>query len=167
MQIYSPYFETLHDETKPTGRLGRGTHYSVLRAVVWHDEKRNPLSQAHNLDFAIIWDEDHDVRVIGAAEDLYVRGWLSSAVFVGEKKAVLTFLMPSELQRWLSDARFEEWSLQLEDLMQSYEDDPWYSRFGYASDLDVGIIDDSDEKVGLYLSTIAMLWNLGIKPILI
>lgn len=34
---YCPFFQTLHDETRPVGNLGRGTHYSVLRATatVW------------------------------------------------------------------------------------------------------------------------------------
>ena len=37
MTQYSQFFQTLHDELTPTGTLGRGTHYSILRAVVFHD----------------------------------------------------------------------------------------------------------------------------------
>lgn len=166
MKTYSPYFQTLHDETKPTGRLGRGTHYSVLRAVVWHDEMRQPLNNAHILDFAIIWDEDHDERVISAAEDLYVRGWLSSAVFIGERKASFSFLLSNELQSRLSTEDFDDWYANLANLMESYEDDPWYAYLGYLStENEVMIINDELEKVRLYLSTIDMLWGLGVKPI--
>lgn len=165
MKTYSPYFQTLHDETHPIGQLGRGTHYSVLRATVWHNERRKSLDKAHNLDFAVIWDEDHDERVIRAAEDLYVRGWLPSAIFIGERKAGLSFLMPLALQKWLSDATFDLWSRELDNLMQSYENDPWSGHLGFVSSTEGQIINDSDERVGLYLSTINMLWNLGVKPI--
>jgi predicted nucleic acid-binding protein len=58
MQTYSPYFKTLYDQPEPIGRLGRGTHYSVLRCL--------GLSGFH--DFAIIWDEDHDKRVIAVQQ---------------------------------------------------------------------------------------------------
>ena len=40
------------------GKFGRGTHYSVLRAPIWHDERLKPLPQGELLDLAIIWDED-------------------------------------------------------------------------------------------------------------
>lgn len=62
----SCFFHTLHDEPGRVGSLGRGTHYSVLRAVIWEPEPR-----FH--DFAVIWDEDHDTRIIGVLEQLYVR----------------------------------------------------------------------------------------------
>ena len=37
MRKYSGFFKTLHDETAPTGCLGRGTHYSVFRAITFHN----------------------------------------------------------------------------------------------------------------------------------
>ena len=74
MHKYSAFFETLHDERTPTGKLGRGTHYSVLRAVVFSDSMGKPLTAAQFADFAIIWDEDHDERVIEPIEKFYW-GW--------------------------------------------------------------------------------------------
>ena len=99
MQTYSDFFKTLHDETHPTGYLGRGTHYSVLRAIVFHDPMGRPLPQGQFADFAVIWDEDHDVRVMEPVEEIYRRGMLSSFVMFGERKgfftAVLSELIPS------------------------------------------------------------------------
>ena len=46
MRKYSDFFKTLHDEQAPTGNLGRGTHYSILRAVVFGD------ADSHKLDIA-------------------------------------------------------------------------------------------------------------------
>ena len=53
MRQYSPFFQTLYDELAPVGQLGHGTHYSVLRCVVWQDETRMPIPIASALDFAI------------------------------------------------------------------------------------------------------------------
>jgi hypothetical protein len=75
----------MSDETQPVGHLGRGTHYSVLRVPIWHDEGLNPLPQVALLDFAIICDEDHDERVMGAIEALYFRGLLAPVRFIGER----------------------------------------------------------------------------------
>jgi hypothetical protein len=93
MQTYSDFFKTLHDETSPTGHLGRGTHYSVLRAVVFHDPMGNALSEGQFADFAVIWDEDHDTRVMEPIEEIYRRGLLSSSLMFGEHKGTLTAIL--------------------------------------------------------------------------
>jgi hypothetical protein len=165
MQNYSDFFQTLHDETTPTGYLGRGTHYSVLRAVVWHGPDLRVLSEAHYLDFAIIWDEDHDIRVIDATELLYKRAWLSSAIIIGERKASFTFLMPDDLYKSTPKIKREQFQGELDELMQSFEDDPWNGYLGSICTGEHSIINDQPEKVRLYLKTIKMLWKLGIKPI--
>lgn len=48
LRRYSDFFKTLHDEEAPTGNLGRGTHYSVLRAVVFSDSAGKPLTEANS-----------------------------------------------------------------------------------------------------------------------
>ena len=96
-----PFFQTLHDETRPVGNLGRGTHYSVLRAPVWHDEFMNRLERCAFLDFAIIWDEDHDDRVIDAIMVLYISGMLAPVRYIGERKGTLSVLLaPDVVRRW-------------------------------------------------------------------
>jgi hypothetical protein len=95
MQKYSDFFQTLHDETRPTGYLGQGTHCSVLRATVFHDETARPLRRARFADFAVIWDADHDMRVIEPIEEIYRRGLLSSFIIFGERKGSFTAI-PSD-----------------------------------------------------------------------
>lgn len=98
MQTYSAFFKTLHDETSPTGHLGRGTHYSILRAIVFHDPMGRALSRGKFADFAVIWDEDHDVRVVEAIEQIYRQGLLSSFVMFGERKGSFTAIVANEIE---------------------------------------------------------------------
>jgi hypothetical protein len=99
MQTYSDFFKTLHDETNPTGYLGRGTHYSVLRAVVFHDPIGTPLPEGDFTDFAVVWDEDHDLRVIEPIEEIYRRGLLSSFLIFGERKGSFTAIQSDKILR--------------------------------------------------------------------
>src|SRR3984893_19514823 len=80
---YSPFFKTLHDETHPVGHFGRGTHYSVLQVPIWQDQWLNPLPLGSLLDFAVIWDEDHDERVIEVIENNYISGRLALPSVIG------------------------------------------------------------------------------------
>ena len=165
MQTYSAFFQTLHDEAQPTGYLGRGSHYSVLRAITWHGSNRQVLKEAHYLDFAVICDEDHDTRAIHAIELLYKRGLLSSAIIVGERKAGFTFLMPDDVYASLPALERQKFQIVLNDLMQSLEEDPWNGHLGSIRTDDGEIINDKPEKVHQYLRTIEMLWQLGVKSI--
>jgi len=96
MRTYSDFFKTLHDETGPTGYLGRGTHYSVLRAVVFHDHMGKPLAEGQFADFAVIWDEDHDARVMEPIEQIYGRGLLSSFLMFGERQGSFTVILSNK-----------------------------------------------------------------------
>ncbi len=97
MQTYSDFFKTLHDETSPIGYLGRGTHYSVLRAAVFHDPMGKPLPEGQFADFAVIWDEDHDTRVMEPIEEIYRRGMLSSFLMFGEHKGSFTAILSNKI----------------------------------------------------------------------
>lgn len=91
---------------RPAGRhrqkalryLGRGTHYSVLRAVVFHDPMGRSLPEGQFTDFAVIWDEDHDVRVTEPIEKIYREGLLPSFVMFGERKGLFTAILSNQLQ---------------------------------------------------------------------
>src|SRR5262245_57485669 len=97
MQRYSDFFTTIHDETGPTGYLGRGTHYSILRAMVFHDPVGKPLPEGQHTDFALIWDEDHDVRVIEPIEEIYRRRLLSGFLMFGECRGCFTGVLSGSL----------------------------------------------------------------------
>ena len=160
MQKYSDFFQTLHDERAPTGYLGRGTHYSVLRAVVFHDALGNPLPESKYLDFAVIWDEDHDDRVIGPIEKLYRLGLLPSFVMFGERKGCFTAILSADVR---NEARVTLLDEKVREVTADVDGDHWPSEIGSLENRDHAIISDSEDKVQLYLKNLMMLWKLGLK----
>ena len=165
MRTYSPFFQTLHDETAPVGSLGRGTHYSVCRATVFHDEHGKQLKEAMLLDFAVIWDEDHDERAFVPIERLYRSGDLPSFIMFGERKAMFFgFLSPKLEPRPLHipDIAVAEQALQRSS--EYVHGDNWSHHLSWRGAPN-GIISDDEDKVLLYINTINMLWKLGLKDI--
>ncbi|MBR0868529.1 hypothetical protein ACFLEY_05295 [Bradyrhizobium sp. YCK136] len=163
MRTYSPFFQTLYDETTPVGSLGRGTHYSVFRATVFHDESRMPLQGGARFhDFAVIWDEDHDERVFQPIERLYRSGDLPSFIIFGERKGMFFGLVAP---RFVAGRRAGA-EAALRRSCQDVGGDAWSTQLGSEHDPGgVGIINAEEKKVVLYLSTINMLWALGPKDI--
>jgi hypothetical protein len=159
---YSPFFQTLHDEIQPVGYLGRGTHYSVLRVPIWQDQWLNPLPRGALLDFAVIWDEDHDERVIQVIEDLYFCGLLAPVRFVGERKGSLSVLIDEKTVQAWDHAALKNYREAVNDVGQSLED-PWPTRVDAVSGSNHSIIHAAKEDVTLYLQNIHMLWFLGAK----
>ncbi|MBM3548872.1 MAG: hypothetical protein FJX54_18165 [Alphaproteobacteria bacterium] len=92
--FYSHSFSCLYDEPAPIGVLGRGAHHSVFRSMQSRDINGSRLENRRIHDFAIIWDEDHDTRVISVVERLHLTGLLWPIVFIGERKGVLTIFLP-------------------------------------------------------------------------
>ena len=164
MQKYSEFFQTLHDETSPTGQFGRGTHYSVFRTLVWRDDVGSSLDEARYHDFSVIWDEDHDARVFEAIEILHRKGLLAAAVFVGERKGVFTLLVSDATRERMTDEDFRRYTDEVTAVTEGLEGDPWPAGVGVVSD-PRGIISADDKYVVLYLATISMLWQLGVKQI--
>lgn len=162
MHKYSDFFKTLHDERIPTGNLGRGTHYSILRAVVFSDSLGKPLKEGRFADFAIIWDEDHDERVIEAIEKVYFAGLLPYFLMFGERKGVFTAVLASDVIQPVLQADLDR---KLNDITRHLEgEDSWLAQaFGLHYPPQNPIIDASAEKVGLYLNNLMMLWELGVK----
>jgi hypothetical protein len=162
MQKYSDFFKTLHDEQGPTGYLGRGTHYSVLRAVVFHDPIGEPLPQGQFVDFAVIWDEDHDTRVMEPIEEIYRRGLLSSCIMFGERQGFFTAILSIMVQ---SPLRVAFLRTEIDAICQSLKD-PWPSDVVHRNRTTRAknpIISDNDKKVDLYLRNLQMLWELGVQ----
>ena len=98
MESYSHFFQTLHDERSPTGRLGNGTHATILRAIVFRDQALIPLKTGASADLAVIWDEDHDTRVIKAVEAIYRAGFLGSILMIGERKGTLNAIVSESVK---------------------------------------------------------------------
>lgn len=159
MNKYGPFFEILHDELEPTGYLGRGTHYSVFRAVVFHDATGKVLNEAHYHDFAVIWDEDHDERVFAAIQKVYQKGLLSRFVMFGERKGAFSAI-PTPGAATSSFSLLED---QLYKLTSDLDGDSWPAHVAAIGTENCTIINDDDDKAALYLNNLVMLWQLGVK----
>lgn len=169
--VYSSLFSTIYDEPEPVGHLGRGTHYSILRAVEWLDVTRLPLTAPEIHDFAVVWDEDHDTRVIEAIEQIYMAGLLSPVQFIGERKGTLTVLVAARFYYYGSGEDIHDYSQAIEKIAESL-DDPWPSKVGSFARtpnsehqcITRELINDAEHKVLTYLKNIDSLWGLGAKP---
>ena len=170
---YSKLFTCLYDEPAPVGTLGRGTHYSVFRSVEWLDVTRHTLAHPEIHDFAVLWDEDHDERVIEAVERIYMAGLLSPVQFIGERKGSLTAVVAAKFYFVGSEAETEAYRRAIEAITQGL-DDSWPAQLGLFDrqpgsshqSFFEGLINDNDHRVGLYLANIDSLWALGTKPYL-
>jgi hypothetical protein len=160
MQTYSEFFQTLHDELTPTGTLGRETHYTILRAVVFHDAQGKP-SEGRFHDFAIIWDEDHDRRVLEPVEKIHYAGLLSQFLMFGERKGGFVGVLARDMTE---DVRFAALSDKITEITRSVAGDAWPSQLLEVNAAAGQIVRDEPEKVKLYLSNLQMLWGLGSKP---
>lgn len=166
---YSTLFTCLHDEPAPIGSLGRGTHYSIFRSVEWLDVTGCPLSRPQIHDFAVIWDEDHDVRVIEAVERIYMAGLLSPVQFIGERKGGLTAVVAAKF--YFRETGGDAYRCAIDAISQKL-DDPWSVEVGCFDrapgnphqNFYEGLIQDSDHRVAIYLANIDSLWSLGTKP---
>jgi hypothetical protein len=162
MPSYSPFFKTVYDEQSPVGHLGRGTHYSILSAVQWKSSlyTNHPSPKIHT--FAILWDEDHDERVLNVLEVAYMSNLMPAVKFVGERKGSLFVVFDSNLKslgKTILEPMFKEW---YRICQAGYADDVWSFEYGFDDDPALtGIINDRNEKVNLYLANIANLWPLG------
>lgn len=177
MLTYSPFFATLHDEVRPTGQLGRGTHCSILRAVGWHDLLGQLVDEAMWTDFGVVWDEDHDTRVIDVVTVMHQRGLLGRALFVGERKGDFTVVVSDDFYTLVRGPQgveeyefvggaegIEAYRKEVEQITQALSD-PWpthVERIGTPSGY---LINDKPERVAMYLNTLNMLWALGPKVI--
>lgn len=171
-QHYSDYFTTIYDENAPVGNLGRGTHYSVLRYASWYDVEAKRIDTPQTHDFAVIWDEDHDTRVIHALENIYKAGLLSPVQFIGERKAFLSIVVAAKFYFLGTDADTQRYINKLKEIASKVDYDTWI--------IEVGMFDKSlgsphqteipsmiacdREKEETYLRNIDNLWNLGTKP---
>ena len=165
MRQYSPYFKTLHDEVQPTDYLGNGTHYAILRSVAWHGQSLEPLKQGAFHDFAVIWDEDHDTRIIPVIEHLYFQGLLAPALFVGESKGLFTLLSVDSLADDLGKDAYDAYAATVAAAAQPGGDDSWPTNIRCYSRPEGCLIDDAEARVALYLNNLRELWSLGLNPI--
>jgi hypothetical protein len=146
-------------------------HHSVFRSTQWRAIDGDVLSAPRVHDFAVIWDEDHDVRVIGVAERLHLAGLLWPVCFIGERKGSVTLL----LDYMAGPEVFADegvWIDRIREVASSAGGDEWRVEIGmfqHLVDADegtpqtdpAGIIPEPRERVLPYLQAIDALWQVG------
>lgn len=164
MYKYSELFTTRYDQEHPVGHIGSGTHYSVLRASTWFDNCKLPLREPKVHDFAIIWDKDHDKRVIDIVEHMYMKNLLAPALFVGESNGVLSVLVSPNFKESSDDNDFQAYVSSVVKLAQN-QYAPWTAEVSVLGETqsELQIIASSKEHADLYLKSINLLWDLGQK----
>lgn len=168
---YSKIFQCLFDQPE----VGvRPLPYTIFRAFDSKDVTQKPTSTPHIHDFCVLWDEDHDERVIHVAESLFSAGLLPGVQFLRESKGTLhiilaakTFFEVKEPQKVYSDHMHQVIPLL---------DDFWHPEVGMYDRSDLGQFNNPHqcEFNGLLGSnpslTLCKLWNidhqwdLGTKP---
>ena len=131
-------------------------------------QKPTPLPRIH--DFAVIWDDDHDSRIIPVIEEMLMAGLLPGTQFIGEHKGTLTIILAARTY-WEID--LEAFKTKVASLTQA-AGDFWDVRVGMLdhspNSLRTGHQCDFQEIIGLaeeathaYLLTIDGMWKLGTK----
>jgi hypothetical protein len=160
---YSGFIATRYDQPEPVGELGRGAHYSIFETGPIRADPRDPTFIASQ-QICLVWDEDHDIRVIHVLERLLFEGLLVPILFIGERKGALVVYV-SDLRAWGIDPL--DYHRRVARVAESLAD-PWtVSVYTYPNPVGLGdLIDDEPELVLPYLEGIAAIWALGSTPII-
>ncbi|RFF49769.1 hypothetical protein D0A35_12280 [Xanthomonas campestris] len=144
--------------------------YSVFRAIDSRDveQRLTPLPRVH--DFSVIWDEDHDTRIIAVIEEMLMAGLLPGVQFIGERKGSLNVVLAAKAfwsidtnayaQRVeaLTDAAGDCWSVNV----GMYDNGKGNLRIGHQCDFK-HLVPRSEEVTHAFLLTIDSQWQLGTK----
>lgn len=157
---YSKLFSCLYDEPAPIGRLT--VHHSIFRCV----EPAGAFFQAtrpYVHDFAVLWDQDHDDRVIAVAEQMLMAGLMAPVFALGERKATLTVWYNPRFFENSETRAFDTWKAEIEAIAESgFHDDYWTVVFEeYVS---YNALGGAEVEVDAAVRWIDYRWGLGIRP---
>lgn len=165
--VYSTLFHCLYDEQSPKTR--RLPHYSVFRAVDSRDVCHKPTDTPRIHDFAVIWDEDHDTRIIPVLEEMLMAGLLPGVQFIGEHKGHLSVILAAPTYYEIDLTAFTNKVEKLSAAAQDF----WNVEVGLfdrtEGNLKVQDQCDFQNLVGTrdadvaYMFTIDAMWSLGTK----
>lgn len=123
---YSNIFNCLHDEYHTN--LPFYFHYSVFRSFEYKDVCNYLTTKPLVHDFAVIWDVDHDERIIKVIENLYLAGLLSPIQFIGEHKGFLTIIVAAISIYGMDD--FDNYKKEVKLAAYKNFDDDWHINWG-------------------------------------
>lgn len=128
---YSTLFHCLYDHPERSGLGHMG--FSVFRAIDCRDIDLNPTPLPYVHDFAVIWDEDHDTRIIPVIEEMLMAGILPGVQFIGEHKGTITIVLAAKTYWKINTDDFAD---RVRQLTAGAIGDFW--------DVDVGMYDHSE-----------------------
>lgn len=172
---YSPLLPCIYDEPAPTGSIGRGTHYSVVQALSWRSSNGELHKKAALQNVAIIWDEDHDLRIIPCLEALLMAGLLHAISLIGERKGGVTIVLNSmaavDMDEDQKRKYQEEITQVINEVVSTKHEDFWAITFGEMTETPSlstrgheifhrDLIQDEVQKIETYIRNINNLWNI-------
>lgn len=165
--VYSTLFHCLYDEQSPKTR--RFPHYSVFRAIDSRDVSHRLTESPRVHDFAVIWDDDHDTRIIPVLEEMLMAGLLPGVQFIGEHKGTLTIILAAptyfEIDLTAFTNKIEKLSAAAQDCWQVevgiFDRSEGNLKTQHQCDFQ-SIVGGYDADVA-YLFTIDAMWSLGTK----
>lgn len=145
LRQYSPFFDTIADEDPSHSllKIGRGHHFSVLQLK----------NREHR--FLVIWDEDHDTRIIDVIEQMLLEPdrfpfKFRDVISFGESKGNLSIITTLDSQAKYMDLGSIEtsdgdiWQMDMHDMYGICDGDGMLEMIKYLSNT-FGIKDIMDE----------------------
>jgi len=164
MRQYSSLFTTVYDQPEPVGTMGLGTHYSVGR--LFHEAERTVQT------FAIIWDRDHDLRVIRVIDEAIALGKFAQTLFIGERRGKVTDLRALDIEdpvwnpgAWHTGPRLivegDVWSLSVGCLLNPNAAGTFTRLEPTGPECPMLGVEADPVRAMAYLNGIHALWNIG------
>lgn len=168
-KCYSDFLSVIYDQNSPIGHIGMGTHYSIFRYPTWLSNTLENYKKPLMHDFCVIWDEDHDIRIMSVIEKIYEQGLLSPIRFIGERKGGMTLIIDADFAS-LGKSVYDEYQNNINKISDNYElhNDSWSVDFGLIKDNNFSgnyssIIQASHTETDVYLKNIDNMWKIGHK----
>lgn len=164
---YSSLFRCLYDEQRKGPNLP--FHYSIFRALDCRDVQQAPTALPYVHDFAVIWDDDHDTRIIHVLEEMLMAGLLPGVQFIGEHKGELSVILAAPTYSAIDTDALAD---RLRTLSGLSAGDYWQPEIGSYDRSGLHDLHQCDFKnlLGMrmeeemaYLFSIDTLWKLGTK----
>ncbi len=152
LPVYSHFFRTEYDEQRDIGVLE--AHHSVLSVPSLNKE----YSALDIQRIAVIWDDDHDERVIPILEAACFKGLLRNVLFIAEHKGAVSIIMHGNAKSFLWKTRQKKWQDICDEVI---ENDEFKIDIMSKEEYVQTLADSLQPMYENYLNHICDVWSLG------
>ncbi|TRO38593.1 hypothetical protein EQ832_12125 [Pseudomonas sp. ALS1131] len=152
LPVYSHFFRTEYDEQQNIGVLE--AHCSILSVPSLN--KKDAVLDVQRV--AVIWDEDHDERVIPILEAACFKGLLRNVLFIAEHKGAVSIIMDESAKSFLRNARQKKWQEICDEVV---ENDEFSADVMSKEEYVQTLVDSLQPMYENYLNHICDVWSLG------